>query len=87
MARRARHIRVATRERIVCVCQVIEFRVCPIGGRVADRAVARETKLYVRRVIAVDVVGSMARVALSRGALEHVVDVACSAGQRGVRTR
>jgi len=54
---------------------------------VADSAVTRESKLHVRGVIAVDVVGGMAGVALGRGALKHIIDVARGAGQSSVRAR
>ncbi len=87
MALRAGNIRVAARQRVMGIQQVIECGIGPVGGRVARGAVTRQTELHVRRIIAVEVVGGVAGVALSGRAREDIIDVARGAGQGGVRTR
>ena len=52
----------------------------------ADGAIARQPELHVRWIIAVIEIGRVARITLRRRSLEHVIDMACDAGQRGVRT-
>jgi len=74
-----------SRERVVGVESVVEFGVEPVGGGVANSAVAREAELDMRRIVAVEKVRGMAAIATCRRSLEHVVDVACSAGESGVR--
>lgn len=87
VALRAGHGGVLARQRIMRVEGVIELGIGPIDRGVAGRAVARQPELHVRRIIAVLVVGRVARVALRRRSLVHIIDVARDAWQRSVRSR
>lgn len=51
---------------------------------VAQRAIGGEACGQVIRIGGAGVIGSMARIACRRGALVHIVDVACAARQRGM---
>jgi len=81
----AGHGGVHAREGIVGIEGVIEGGVEPVSRRVADGAIVRQAKLDVRWIVAVDKVGSVASEAGCGRSLEDIVDVACSAGQSGVR--
>ena len=55
---------------------VIEPRVVPIHGGVADGAIAGQPELNVRGIVAGREIGLVARIALRRRALEHIIDMA-----------
>lgn len=77
---------VSAGQRIVRVQGVIEFGIEPIGCRMACAAVMGQTKLHMRRIIAVHKIGCVARVAVGWRSRKYVVDVARRAGQSGVRS-
>jgi len=74
-------------QRIVRIDGMIECCIRPIGCRVADSAVARQTHRGVRRVVAVHEVIGVARIALCRCSLEDIIAVTGGASQRRVRAR
>jgi hypothetical protein len=53
VALRACYCSMLAGQRIMRIKGVIEFRVRPVRGRVADGAIARQAHLHVRRIIAV----------------------------------
>jgi len=65
---------------------VIEGRRSPVGGRMADRAIGWEASCNVRRIGGASEVLLVAAIAGRRQGRVVVIDVARSAGHRGVRT-
>src|SRR5579863_3091142 len=66
--------------------RMIECRWAPCGCRVTQRTISRESSGSVVRIGGPIEVGLVAPVACSRGSSVDIVDVACSAGQRGMRS-
>lgn len=85
VALRASQRRMRTRQRIVRVKCVVEFRVEPIDRRVAGGAIVRQAKLHMRWIVGVCEIRCVARVAGRRCSFENVVDVTCRARQSSVR--
>lgn len=87
VALRAGHGCMLAGQRIVRIDGMIEFCIRPIGCRVADSAVPRQAHLGVRRVVAVDEVIGVARIALRRCSLKDIIAVAGGAFKRRVCAR
>ena len=66
---------------IVSVKCVIEFRVKPVGRRVARSAIVGESERHMRRIVAACKVGCVTRKTVRRRSFEHIVDMARGARQ------
>lgn len=82
VALQARDCGVGACERVVGIERMVEFRIEPVNGRVACRAIVRKTKLHMRRIVCAGEIVGVAGVTGSRRTLEDIVGVACGAGQR-----
>ena len=86
VALRARNRRVLTRQRVMRVQGVVKQRVVPVGCVVARTAIVWQSKRHVGRIVAVGEIRRVAGIALGRSSGEDIIDVACRALQRRVRT-
>lgn len=86
MALCALHGRVHPGERPMRIHRVIELGVQPIRSGMAGGALVRQSKLHVRRVLAVVKVCRMATETRRRRARKHIIDMAARARKCGVRT-
>lgn len=82
----ARHICMHACQRIVRVSSVIESGIKPVDGGVTTRAIVGQPKLQMTRVSGPGKVRRVAAIAGRRSPLVLVVDVACSAGLRCMRS-
>ena len=86
MALHASECGVRTGQGIVREKCVVELCIEPIDRRVAGGAIVRQAKLHMRGIVGVCEIRCVTRVAGRRRPFEYVVDMACRARQRGVRS-